>query len=123
MKTFRQRMLALCAILPAIVAGAAGAPFQTDIFRAGEDGYSAYRIPALLTTKSGALLAFCEGRKAGKSDSGDIDLLLKRSTDGGQTWSPQQVIWDEAENTCGNPCPVIDEQSGTISLLMTHNLG
>jgi sialidase-1 len=113
----------MVAALALVAASAADGLVQTDLFRAGTDRYSAYRIPALIATKAGTLLAFCEGRKAGKSDSGDIDLLLKRSTDGGKTWSSQQVIWDEGENTCGNPCPVVDQQSGTISLLMTHNLG
>ena len=123
MRIVLQGTFAVLAFVSAVVVSAADELVQRDIFRAGVDGYSAYRIPALITTKAGTLLAFCEGRKAGKSDSGDIDLLLKRSTDGGKTWSPQQVIWDEGENTCGNPCPVIDERSGTISLLMTHNLG
>jgi len=43
--------------------------------------------------------------------------------DGGQTWSPQQIVWDDAGNTCGNPCPVLDRDTGTIYLLMTWNLG
>jgi sialidase-1 len=96
---------------------------QADIFVAGSDGYHTYRIPSLLVTKKGALLAFAEGRKNSKSDTGDIDLVLKRSKDGGKTWLPQQVVWDDAENTCGNPCPVVDERTGTIWLLLTHNLG
>jgi sialidase-1 len=69
------------------------------------------------------LLAFCEGRKKGSGDSGDIDLLLKRSTDGGKSWSPTQVVWDDGDNTCGNPCVVLDTATGTIWLLLTHNLG
>ena len=103
--------------------GEARDPIQNDVFVSGRDGYHTYRIPALITTKAGTLLAFCEGRKNSKADSGNIDLLLKRSTDGGQTWSRQQMIWDDAENTCGNPCPVVDAETGTIWLTMTHNLG
>lgn len=101
----------------------AAAPVQSDIFVAGLDGYHTYRIPSLLRTKSGALLAFCEGRKDARNDSGNIDLVLKRSSDGGKSWSQQQVIWDDGANTCGNPCPVLDETTGTVWLLMTHNLG
>src|SRR5262249_24946931 len=56
-------------------------------------------------------------------DAGDIDLLLRRSPDGGKTWPPAQVVWDDGDNTCGNPCPVIDQSTGTIWLLLTHNLG
>jgi sialidase-1 len=96
---------------------------QTDVFVSGHDGYHTYRIPAVIRAKNGTLLAFCEGRKSAGSDSGDIDLLLKRSTDDGRTWSAQQVVWDDAANTCGNPCPVLDETTGTLWLLLTHNLG
>lgn len=58
---------------------------QTDIYVSGTAGYHTYRIPAIVATPKGALLGFCEGRKNGASDSGDIDLLLKRSTDGGKS--------------------------------------
>jgi len=96
---------------------------QTDVFISGTNGYHTYRIPSLLVTENGILLAFCEGRKKSRADSGDIDLLVKRSQDGGKTWSQQQVIWDDGENTCGNPCPVVDQQTGTICLPMTWNRG
>jgi sialidase-1 len=74
-------------------------------------------------TQSGALLAFCEGRRLSAADTGDIDLIVKRSEDGGRTWSEHQVIWDDGPNVCGNPCPVIDETTGRIWLLLTWNLG
>jgi sialidase-1 len=96
---------------------------QTNVFVSGRDGYHTYRIPSLLVTKNGALLAFCEGRKSSRRDSGDIDLLLKRSEDGGKTWGEQQIVWDDGANTCGNPCPVVDQDSGTIWLLVTWNHG
>lgn len=94
-----------------------------DVFAGGQDGYHTYRIPALVVAGDGVLLAFCEGRKGGRSDAGDIDLLVKRSTDGGRTWTPQRVVWDDGENTCGNPCPVVDRTTGTIWLLLTWNRG
>lgn len=96
---------------------------QTNVFVSGHEGYHTYRIPSLLVTKRGALLAFCEGRKQGRGDSGDIDLLLKRSTNNGASWSWQQVVWDDGSNTCGNPCPVVEDSTGTIWLLLTHNDG
>lgn len=96
---------------------------STALFTAGVDGYKSYRIPALLTSSKGSLLAFCEGRKMGAGDAGNIDILLKRSRDGGRTWSMQQVVWDDGPHTCGNPCPVVDATTGTIWLLMTHNEG
>ena len=98
-------------------------PHQTRLFTSGQDGYHTYRIPALIGASSGALLAFCEGRKHGGADSGDIDLLVKRSTDLGRTWSEQRVIWDDGPNTCGNPCPVLDRETGVLWLLMTWNDG
>lgn len=95
---------------------------HTDLFVSGQNGYDNYRIPAIITTTKGSLLAFCEGRKKA-GDAGDIDLLYKRSTDGGKTWGSQQIIWDDGDNTCGNPCPVVDGKTGVIWLLMTHNNG
>jgi sialidase-1 len=95
----------------------------SDVFVAGEGGFHTYRIPSLLVTAKGSVLAFAEARKKGTSDTGDIDLVLKRSTDGGRTWEPVRTVWDDGGNTCGNPCPVQDRATGTIWLPLTHNLG
>ncbi|WP_199186921.1 sialidase family protein [Blastopirellula marina] len=102
---------------------AADALTQTDLFISGEQGYKTYRIPSIAATNSGTLLAICEGRRAGIGDAGDIDLLVRRSTDGGRTWLPIQTIWDDGANTCGNPCVVVDDETGKIWLLATWNLG
>ncbi len=96
---------------------------SVQAFVSGTGGYHTYRIPALIVTRSGTLLAFCEGRKNSRSDTGDIDLLVKRSTDGGATWSESSVVWDDGTNTCGNPCPVVDQTTGVIWLAMTWNHG
>jgi sialidase-1 len=93
------------------------------IFVSGEGGYHTYRIPALAVTNRATVLAFCEGRKGGRGDAGNIDLLLKRSTDRGTTWSDQQIVWNDNGNTCGNPCPVVDTVTNSIWLLMTWNRG
>lgn len=100
-----------------------GLEADVDVFVAGADGYHTYRIPSLLRTPQGALLAFAEGRRGGRGDAGDIDLVLKRSEDEGRTWSALQVIGDNGPNTFGNPCPVVDRRTGTIVLLTTHNRG
>ena len=81
---------------------------HTNLFTAGADGYHTYRIPALLVTARGSVLAFCEGRKTGAGDHGDVDLVMKHSTDGGRTWSPQQIVHEEggdAKITIGGSSP------------------
>lgn len=95
---------------------------QFPLFTAGRGRYHTYRIPSLIRAGQ-TLLAFCEGRKGGRADTGDIDLLLRRSTDGGRTWGAPQVVWDDGPHTCGNPCPVVDTRTGAIWLLLTWNLG
>ncbi len=103
---------------------AADAPQQVDVYTSGTEGYHTYRIPGIVLTKTGTLLAFCEGRKTGSGDQGDIDLVLRRSTDGGKTWGPMQLVHEEggtAKVTIGNPCPVVDRQTGTIWLPFCRN--
>ena len=92
-----------------------------SLFTYGQDGYFAYRIPGLVVTKAGTVLAFCEGRRNSIDDDGDIDLLLRRSTDGGNTWTPQQVICDWGGDTAGNPCPVVDRDTGVVWLTLCRN--
>ena len=91
------------------------------IYNQGTDGFELYRIPAIVKSKSNTLLAFAEARKArSNGDSGDIDLVVKRSSDNGKTWSKQITIWNDGQNTCGNPVPIVDDR-GRIHLLMTWN--
>lgn len=94
----------------------------TFIYKKNDNGYACFRIPAIVKTKSGTLLAFAEARKFGCGDEGEIDLVVKRSSDNGKTWSDLQVIRHDTGNTCGNPAPVVDK-NGKIHLLMTWNLG
>jgi sialidase-1 len=93
------------------------------VYKKREQGYSCFRIPAIIKTKAGALLAFAEGRRYDCGDNGEIDLVVKRSSDEGRTWSDLQVIWHDTGNTCGNPAPVVDQNNGKIHLLMTWNWG
>ncbi|MBD3674763.1 MAG: exo-alpha-sialidase [Planctomycetaceae bacterium] len=96
---------------------------EMDVFVSGEGGYHTYRIPAIIRTQKGTLIAFAEGRKSGRGDSGNIDLVYKRSFDDGKNWSEMKVLWDDGGNTCGNPCPVIDAATGRIVLPLTWNHG
>ena len=124
------RRLAIRALLIVAICGAAGAaqndergPHYVEVYVAGEGGFHTFRIPSVIATPSGTLLAFAEGRRAGAADAGDIDLVLKRSRDAGATWSPLQVIGDDGPNTFGDPCPVVDRRTGAIWLLTTHSRG
>lgn len=108
-----------CCFLPALQA-------QTDItpvYGQGTDGYACFRIPAIVRSEKGTLLAFAEGRKRDCADTGDIDLVLRRSTDGGQTWGALQVVWDAGGDVCGNPVPIVDRRTGRIHLIACWNLG
>lgn len=96
---------------------------KIPVFKSGEGGYKCFRIPAIITTTKGTLLAVAEGRWGGCSDTGDIDMVMKRSFDGGKTWSNMTVIWNDANNTCGNPTIVEDKKNNRIIVLSTWNLG
>ncbi|GAA0644742.1 hypothetical protein GCM10009548_07150 [Streptomyces malaysiensis subsp. malaysiensis] len=76
-------------------------------FRAGTEGYASYRIPAVVLTHAGTVLAFAEGRVDSSADYGHIDLVLKRSADGGRTWGALQIVARNEDGTAGNPAPVV----------------
>lgn len=93
------------------------------IFSGGSDGYSCFRIPAILRTEKGTLLAFAEARKNDCGDAGNIDLVVRRSLDNGKTWSGLITVWDDGSNTCGNPVPIMDTRTHKVVLVMSWNLG
>ena len=80
------------------------------VFVSGTEGYSTFRIPAIIMLPNHELLAFCEGRVKSENDFGDIDIVLKRSADRGKTWSSLQIIVDTDSLQAGNPAPVVDLQ-------------
>lgn len=111
---------------PATATDPATAPSfaQQVLFKAAqEQGYTCFRIPAIVKTLDGTLLAFAEGRVLNCGDTADIDVVLKRSTDGGLTWSPLQVVNSGDGDTHGNPVPIVDRQTGRIILITTYNKG
>ena len=126
-----QQVCGLAAIVLILSAAGAGGrarglpelPRQSEVYVAGEGGYHTYRIPSVIVTAKGTLLAFAEGRQGSAADSGNIDLVLRRSKDGGASWSAVRVLVDNGPNSASNPCPVIDRTTGTIWLLSTRNLG
>ena len=103
---------------------AIGGEAHTDVFVSGRDGYHTYRIPAIVRAPGGALLAFAEGRKTSHHDRGDVDLVLRRSEDGGRTWLPMQLVYEEggtARITIGNPVPVVDRDTGRVWLFFCRD--
>lgn len=81
---------------------------KVPVFVSGKECHKSYRIPAIVGLPNGDLLAFCEGRVNGAGDFGDINIVLKRSADGGKTWSALQTIVDADSLQAGNPAPVVD---------------
>lgn len=92
-------------------------------FKAGDGRYLIYRIPALWTAPDKPLLAFAEGRVTRRKAAGNIDVVLRRSFDGGQTWEPFQVVADLGDDFCGNPCVVHDPAKGRLWLAFTRSRG
>ena len=99
---------------------------------AGDDGVAAYRIPGLVTTKKGTLVAVFDIRHRDSRDlQGDIDVGVCRSTDGGRTWGPMITAMDMGEwgglpqerNGIGDPCILLDEVTGDLLLFAAWTHG
>jgi sialidase-1 len=76
---------------------------KLDLFEAGKDGYELYRIPGIIVTAKGTVIAYCEARKSSKGDWGPIDIVYRRSTDGGKTFEPRQMLPQVAGPKTKNP--------------------
>lgn len=114
---------------------------KIDLFELGHGGYGHYRIPGIVVTKKGTLLAYCEARKHVGGDWGHIDLLLRRSTDGGKTWSRpvnpvqldvklernpaavKQKLGRDGEITFNNPVAITDHKTGDVHFLFCVEYG
>ena len=114
---------------------------KVDLFTANEGGYPLYRIPGIVVTAKGSLLAYCEARKNAKGNWGHIDILVHRSTDGGATWAaplkmplpdgplernPAAVakgLGKPGEITLNNPVAIVDHKTGTVVLLYCVEYG
>ncbi|NRB53623.1 MAG: exo-alpha-sialidase [Saprospiraceae bacterium] len=94
---------------------------EMNLFKAGMEGYHSFRVPAIVSTRRGTLLAFCEGRKNSGEDYGDIDVVYKRSTNNGTSWSPLKVLFSVKGGTCGSPTAVADMINGRICVIMSYN--
>jgi len=92
---------------------------QTVVFHAGEQDVPSMRIPGIVLSKRGTLLAFCEARVGG--DRTRTDIVLKRSEDGGKTWGPLHRVLKSTgdQEAYTNVCPVADTVTGTIFFFVT----
>ncbi|ALG08787.1 hypothetical protein AOZ06_19375 [Kibdelosporangium phytohabitans] len=121
-------------MLPATAAASGVAPstalvgVQQVLYRGGTAGYGCFRIPVMARTTAGTLLAFAEARKSPScADRGDVDLVVRRSTNDGRTWGPIRVVTSgspqdpDAPHTRGNAVPVMDAETGKVNLISTSN--
>lgn len=116
----RRRILQGLAAIP-WCAGAAAAPRleKAVLWERDTAGYAVYRIPGVVVTRAGAVLAYAEARKSDRSDWAEIDILLRRSTDGGRTFSPPRRIGHMDESFPKNPVAVARNQG--IGMGTTYN--
>lgn len=101
------KLLMCCALLLMHKSSLAQSEYNY-VFKNGVDGYACYRIPAIIKAPDGSLLAFAEARKKDCNDFGDIDLVIKRSSNGGRSWGPLEILVDNHQHKAGDPAPVVD---------------
>jgi sialidase-1 len=114
-------LAALAALGAAPAAAARATACTTTLWTSGAGGYNTYRIPAIVND-GGTLVAFAEGRRNSSADNGDIEVVERRSTDGGCTWTPQQVAADAWTDTIGNEVPLVTAD-GTLVLVTDWQRG
>lgn len=99
----------------------------------GQDGVHTSRIPGIATSLRGTLLAIYDARYENSRDlQGHIDIAMNRSTDGGSTWQPMQIVLDKKQwgglpekyNGVSDACVLVDERTGHIYVagLWMHGL-
>lgn len=130
-----RRIILAATALSCAIAARCGPIEKVDLFEAGEEGYALYRIPGIVVTRSGTVLAYCEARKNDKGDWGPIDILMRLSRDSGRTWGPRQTLvhvdGDQpvnpvataqkldkpGDNTCNNAVAIADDEAGAVHFL------
>ena len=86
----------------------------TDVFWRGMNGVNAYRIPSVVTSQNGVLIAICEARKNTPADMSATKIVVRRSIDKGKTWQEMQTIIDVGDDAAMDPTAVVDEITGKI---------
>lgn len=108
--------IGLSLVLLSPVAAFAGEPETADVFVPMMDGFKSIRIPAVVVSRKGTVLAFAEGRAA-EADQAKNKIILKRSTDGGKTWGKAAVVAEDGNKSLNNPCVVVERESGVVLLV------
>lgn len=95
------------------------------VYRPGDYGSKFYRIPAIVTAKDGSLVTVADKRIEHNGDlPAKIDVVSRRSTDGGKTWSDYVTVAAHDEvGGCGDPALVVDDKSGDILAIFSHGNG
>ncbi len=107
---------------PAVVQTPPPERLTPSLFNWGDGGYPVFNNPALVTTASGTVLAFAEGR-ATSQDSSSYAIVMRRSTDGGLTWSVPTQVYSVAPLTgavISQPAPIVDKNTGEVFLLFNR---
>jgi sialidase-1 len=95
---------------------------QQDIFISGQEGSAFYRIPALITTTKGTLIAVADALIERWNDApNNIDLAMKRSFNNGKSWTPLKIIADYPDQeAAGDACLLEDKETGTIWIFFDY---
>jgi sialidase-1 len=88
-----------------------------DLFEAGKGGYMTYRIPGMVTLGDGTVLAYAEARKDGAGDWADIDIVMRRSKDGGERWTEPVVLADSGTQTVNNVVAIAGKGKREVHLI------
>jgi sialidase-1 len=106
-----------------VMAAPVGEQFEsTNLWNASIGGYQTYRIPGIVATKRGVIIAYTSARRTLElGDWSNIDIVLRRSVDGGRTWEPSRRIAGDSHGTTDNPVAIVDRQTGTIHFLFQKN--
>lgn len=132
------KLLSLALLLTTCASLLRAAPLleTSEVFLQKMGGIVRYRIPGVVVTPKGTVLAYSEARKNNSSDWGEIEIHLRRSTDGGRSWQPPQHIahigarlegnprkktGGEQEQTVNNPVAIVDRTTGAIEFLYCIN--
>lgn len=94
---------------------------KDELFEARTKGYFSYRIPGIVVTTRGTVLAYCEARQDSRSDWANIDIMLRRSTDEGKSWGPRQKLADRGKSTVNNPVAIVDRKTNVVHFLYCVN--